>query len=238
MKLKILTLAFLLLTSPVYGAWQFNAANEEVEMADNAALNLPDADWTICGYFKLNSNTGTGFQNLFGWGVQSGAPSINIYIREASATSPNAMTVNVRDAANDAVVPIVGTPGTSTAWQRFCVTRTGAGVLTVYIDGASIGSGNNAATDDVDVAGSAWFGVDGDGSGEIINDGLLTDWGKWDRGLSAAELASLNKFSVDCVGGHKWFVPMIREYQEIANGLTLTNANTTYADGPPLIYCH
>jgi hypothetical protein len=132
----LILLLNLLIATPVGAAWLFTA--DEVEMADNAVLTFPDGDWTICGYFKLNQNTGTGTQTLFGHGAQGTASSFNLYIREASnGTSPNAITLNPRDAEGDSSSAVVtaGTPGTSTAWQRVCATRTGSGTTTVYIDG-------------------------------------------------------------------------------------------------------
>jgi hypothetical protein len=191
MMLLSVLLCVLLTTQPALAAWVFTADN--VAMADNAVQAFPDADWSICGFFKLANNTGSGNQNLWGWGAQSANPSFNLYIREASNSSPNALTSNPRDNDTGSAVSIAGTPGTSTAWQRVCAVRTGTATVTNYINGASIGTGSSATFDGIDVAGSSFFGVDGDGSGEPINDGgLLVVWAKWDRALSADVLVTLN----------------------------------------------
>jgi hypothetical protein len=55
--------------------------------------------------------------------------------------------------------------------------------------------------------------------------------------LTAGEISSLNRFSVNCIRDFEWYVPMIREYIEVKNGLAMTNTNTVNGAGPALMYC-
>ena len=72
-------------------AWHFDEVNDYVTLGDDAALTLPDGDWSLGGLVKLTDNTGSLYQYFLSWGSFAAAPSINIFFREASASDPNGL---------------------------------------------------------------------------------------------------------------------------------------------------
>lgn len=222
-------------------AWDITAAAQFVTLADNAALTIPDGDFSICGWFKKDTNAGTGFGVIQGWDTINANPSANIYCREASnATAPNSISVLFEDAtANEQVAfNSSGTPCATTTWQQLCFIRSGASVFTLYLANSSIGTETDTAVDAIDVAGSWRMGVEGDGAGSDYMDGALAEWAKWDRALTADERATLQKYTPRCVPGFAWYTPSVREYIEIKAGIAVTNTSTVALAHPPLIDCY
>lgn len=62
---------------------------------------------------------------------------------------------------------------------------------------------------------------------------------KWDQALSDDEIAGLAKgISPGCYPGFKVYTPMIRNYQELANDLTVANDGSTVTAHPRLYNCN
>ena len=85
------------------------------------------------------------------------------------------------------------------------------------------------------------FGNEVGGTAYILN-GSLAEEAFWKRALTADEIAGLaSDFGPDCfpnglVPGSGWYTPMISDYVELVNNLTITNNDTTYIDHPRIIY--
>lgn len=237
MKMLNVLLIWLLLCSQAFGAWTFDGSSQDVGVTDNALLDFPDGDWTVAGWFNVASNVGTSFNALVGWGTVSADPSFNVYCREASAATPNAISVNYQDAEGDpAAFESSTTPCSTTAtWQHLILTRSST-TLTLYIGNTSVATQTNANIDGAAVSDTWQFG--NSGTATHFFNGSLADWGRVDRVISAGERATLQNFSWNCLAGPKFHWPMIRDFVEVRSGLTVTNNGATISAGPPITYCH
>ena len=216
-------------------AFSFDGTNDAVSLADNAALTLPDADWTISGWFKLTTITYPADDpRILQWGT-SGANTIVLAFGTAG-TDIDKIYLSSQDA--DTTV-ITADPGgnfsADTNWHNIIVQRSST-TVTVYLDNSSIASVSNASYDAVNNADSFYLG-----NGAALArpfGGLMAEWAKWDVALDASQRASL-------VSGYSpsffktslmWYVPMIREYIETKTGIVITNSGTIVADHPRIIY--
>jgi len=209
-------------------AWSFAGDNDVVELTDHAALRLPDGNWTIAGWVKLDA--GATNQNVLSWGAMWATPNLQWYFQ-----ADNTLKVASKD--NDGTEVLfagVGTPGTSTVWQHLILQRSG-NTVTQYVNNVADGAETDVLYDDVNVAANWRFGSRTGGDRWLGGD--LAEWAKWDRALNASERAGLAKgFSPLFYPGWKWYVPMIRAYQESIVPLTVTNDGSVVAPHPPIIY--
>ena len=235
-------LLLFLLNCPARAAFLFDGS-DYISVVDNTNLTLPDADWTICQRIKFTSRTGTTVRDIFHW--ETGTPFARIRIGDASAGfAINEAQVDFHD--NDGTQILFTTSGTfwasNTSWADLCVIRSGgaAGTITLYANGVSKGSASNGSFDAVDVGAAFIIGNNGPSIGNTATFlGSMTDFGKWDRALSAGELTARSKgFAANCFPNSlKFNPPMIRTYIEVRNGIVITNSGTTISDQPALIYC-
>jgi hypothetical protein len=218
-------------------AFSFDEVDDRVTLADDAALTLPNGDWSLGGWVKLTDNAGTTFQYFISWGTFDANPSLSFYFVEASnGTDPNKLTAVVNDGSvsvNAWRVLSSTTPGTSTAWQHVALVRSGA-TITMYVDGASVGSDTATTPAGTDVAGSLFLGARADLSAGRFFGGSMAEFAKWDRALAAGELAALaNGFSPLCLPGSlRWYMPMVRNYTETVAAIAVTNTGSTVALHP------
>ena len=219
-------------------AWSFDESNDDVQITDDPVLTLPDGNWAIAGWVKLDNNTGSLFQYFFSWGGASASPSINLLFNEASAANPNELRFLIADSGGDQANGIsTGTPGTSTAWQHIIIQRA-VSTYTQYVDGSADGSATNAAVGAIDVGTALYFGARSDEDADRRFGGDMAEWAKWDRVLTADEQAALaTGFSPLFFPQElKWYLPMVRPYVEVREGLTVTNVGSTTGAHPAIIY--
>ncbi|KKK94494.1 hypothetical protein LCGC14_2682310, partial [marine sediment metagenome] len=217
-------------------AWSFDETTQNVQIADNAALTLPDADWSVGGRVKLDDNTGSAFQYFFSWNNFNLNPTFQLFFREASAADPNKLKVRIEDTSLNLIEFVSsGTPGTSTAWQHLMIIRSGS-TVSMYVDNVFEGSQTDAAFHDVDFAGDLFLGARFDQATDRQLGGDMAEWAKWDRALNASERAALaaGASPVTMPNSLKWHCDMVREYRELINGLTVTNSSSTIGPHPPI----
>ena len=83
-------------------AWHFDeTSGHHVLLGDNAALTLPDGDWTIAGWIYLDDNAGNFFQYFLSWGAVSASPSLNWFVDETGEANANKLKVIAYDAGGD-----------------------------------------------------------------------------------------------------------------------------------------
>lgn len=244
MRLRNLFLAFLLfILGPctAYSAWLFDGTNDYVTLADNAALTLPDGDWTVAGWFKLTSTSwGGDDQNIIEQG-NGAVPKFRLALFSYDSVSVEEIYVDIRD--DDGTTLLIDQdPGgnwtADTNWNHLVVQRSGT-TITIYVNGSSIDSASVGSIDAINPSDTFYFGARGGASSKWFN-GTLAEWAKWDRALSAAERAALSAgFSPNCFPGFSWFTPMVGgAYQELANGITTTNNGTVSASHPRMYSCN
>lgn len=215
-------------------AWRFNRVDSKVQLVDHAALTLPDGDWTIAGWLKLDAHDSTKHQYFLSWGAYAAQPSLNWWFVHTT-NQLQLYSIDDDGTALDGVVS-ASTPGTSTIWQHLLLQRLG-NTVTQYIDGVADGADLDAAYDGVNVGSNLYFGGRSVDPADRWLGGEMAEWAKWDRALDAAERGGLVKgYSPLCYPGRKWCVTMVREYQELIVPLTVTNTGSTVARHPPTIY--
>ena len=229
-------------------AWHFDeqtgATGQHVQVTDDAALTLPDADWTMAGRVRLDDNVGTLFQYFLSWGAFSASPSCNWFFGETSEGTGAAdkLRILIEDSGGDTYGPpsggvtSTGTPGTSTVWQHLALVRSG-NTLTQYVDGVADGTATNVNVDAINVAGNLYFGMRSDNDANRRLGGSMAEWA---RALGADELtAAASGFSPLVMPKDiAWYLPMFGgQYVERINNLTVTPQNTPgSADHPRMIY--
>jgi len=74
-------------------AWHFDEINDRVELTDNAALTLPDGDWAIAGWIKLDDAVGSSQQFLVSWDAVNNSRSVNVFFTEDGNADPGELEV-------------------------------------------------------------------------------------------------------------------------------------------------
>jgi len=230
----------LLLASLCFASWEFEEGAEYVYLNDDAKLTLPNADFTVGGWFKLDDNTGTGSQGLVGWYDGAGTSAcvaFNIY-EHSNGTSPDKLEVVLCNPTSSWNVFLSSTtPGTSTDWQHVLLERD-AGMYRVYVNNVSVAYSNFGGYGAVDED-SVWkFGVN--------LGGYLAEWAKWDVALSSDQRDHLrgagtgdagDPCTPDNIGATPiWYCDMYDAFDCQVGGLTVTNNNATTDTLHPVSY--
>ncbi len=229
-------LILLFAASESRGAWLFDGVDDYVTVADNAALSIPAGDWTVGGWVKLTSNTTSTNQIILEWGnAPTFSQDITLEITNNAGTTDEITGYYDDGTSGNVSITSTSSPFTSnTNWTHVLFINSGTS-FNVYINGASVAS-TTSSRGGIDVTPALRLGVSG--STDRFLNGSLAEWAKWDRALSADEIAGLAKgFSSNCYPGFKWLVPMVRNYQELKENLTVTNTGSTVSDHPRIFYC-
>lgn len=208
-------------------AWAFDEVNDYVTLGDDAALTLPNGDWTIGGWTKLTDNTGTLYQYFMSWGAFMATPAFQWFFTEASeGAAPNKLSWRF----NSTTTNSTGTYGSSTAWQHIALQRSGT-TVSLYVNGSADATTSSLSAA-VNVADTFYIGTRQDLNVDRFFGGTMSEWAKWDRALSADELASLALGYSPIFMKPVWYLPMQTAYTETRVPLTVTNNGSTYGDHP------
>ena len=219
-------------------AFRFNnASSDRVVMTDNAVFTFPDADWTVAGWVKCTSRSGTGNQRIFSY--MSGATKY--FIVDVGDPSSGFVPDDIQAQFKDDDGTIITAASSSnpfasnTSWTHVLVRRSGTD-LAVYINGTNIANQSNAGFDGLDAGDWKWGNNQYDSAAWK---GDMAEWAKWDRLLNSAEIAGLVAgYAPSCYPDSlKFYIPMIRDYTEIKAGVTVTNNGSTVVEHPRIIYC-
>ena len=163
-------------------AWHFDETNDYVTMADDATLTLPDSDWAISGWVKLDDNTGSFFQYFLSWNTVSSASNINVFINEASEPgAANDISIVTRDAESDLINTVSASNPflSNTAWTHVLVQRV-TNTVYIYVDNVLAASATNTGYDVVNPATTWYFGAREDLDANRYFGGDLAEFAKWD----------------------------------------------------------
>lgn len=211
-------------------AWLFDEVNDDVRVADNAALSFPDGDWSLGGFLYTPDNTGSAFQYFYSHDSFQTDPSINIFIHEASAVNGGAIHVIID---NDDVNIVSADSAIKIAeWQHLLFVRSGT-TVTMYQNNVSLGT--DSLSVESNPAGSLFLGSRNDSNSDRFFGGRLAEWAKWNRALTTGERGALTAgYSPEFFRDYIWYLSMIREYRE-SRGLAVTNNGSVQGDHPPII---
>lgn len=242
---KIL-LAFILLfifSAQSFAAIVYSGTAQYVSATGNAAMTIPDSDWTIAGWVKFSSRTGSGTDYITA--VYGAEAYYGIWVPQASAANANKLTFQIYEYADvDFNLIESGTSFASNTSATHVAARRSGTTFTIWVNGSQVGTSTNANVETVTIGGGGtlYFGIDADASTGPFH-GNMWDWAKWDRALSSDEIATLAKgFSANCIpNSQKWFYPMggpYGYYKEMLVPITVTNSSTTTSDAQRIIYCN
>jgi hypothetical protein len=218
-------------------AWRFDGVNDHAYLADAPALTL-GSNWTVGGWFQILSNAGTTGQYLVNWGAVTAYPSFDALVYKASSvTTPNKLRGRFFDSeefGNSPATLLSSTSvGVSAAWQHVLWHRNG-GEFTQYINGVANGSSSPGEIGEINCSASMFFGTRSDFAATLRFFGQMAEWAKWDRALSAAEIAVLAAGATPdwFANGLAWYLPMRKEPVELVRGIPVKLIGATPVDHP------
>lgn len=233
---SLAVILFLFLPTLVSAAWHWDEdASHHVLIGDDPALTLPDGNFSMGGWIKLDDNNGDGYQYFIDWNFGNLPRTEWLFGEDGVGLNDGEFLIRVRDAGDDeAECVTTGSPAESTEWQHIMLIRRGAGVFTFYVNGVQDGTETDDTVDAVDAAANVYFGRRSDGAADRAFGGSMAEWAKWDRALDAGEhYALVAGFSPRLMPLElKWYMPMVRDYQELMVPLVLTNVGSTVSNHP------
>lgn len=252
MRLRNLVFAVLLCflgPCTAYPAWDFDGTNDYIDLAVSGSItDFPDGDWTLAGWVKLDSLAGTETTLLAT--TVGGDEYLDWYIYQNSWARVGERGKLACDSEDDAGADAFGMQSSgnpftgNTDWTHISLRRSSS-VFTLWINGSQVGTDTNANFDAVTPTTAIRLGAHYALEAGRFLSGNLAGWAKWNRALSDAELAGLAAgFSPDCypnglTPGNGWLLPMMGGvYQELINGIAVTNNGTTSAPHPRMYSCN
>jgi len=193
-------------------------------------MNLPDSDWTIAG--KIRNNVSSGLDGGYYEGTGSSGATIAI----GTFADGKVFVFLADDDGTEIYVESATTPLNNTNQHALIVERSGT-TITLYVDGVSVANASDAGLDALTLNATNRFGMYNDGSNHFLN-GVLADFAKWNRTLSASDKTAYSTYSSNCFPGAAWLPPMIRDYNEIVAGIAVTNNGSTVTAHPRLYNCN
>jgi hypothetical protein len=232
-------------------AWTFNATGSQVRIPDGAHLDVPNGDWSFCGWFRVSDNTGTNFRRIISWGTPGGNPHVQVFVPGISAagTNKDKLSARVKDSSgNDSTIlfnPSFAISGNYDEWLAWCLTHddsTNNTVLHVYdtSSGTVYTDYQVQALASINIAADLYVGATSSGSN---NDRFLGD---------LAETAFFSGLFMDNVAfarwtrgrSHRypdvsWYLPMLGDREEdwgpTHQTPNTTNVATTEYTHPPVM---
>ena len=162
--------------------------------------------------------------------------SASATIRFNLASSDAALVVAVATDPSIGGTSQTGTPATGTSFHAAGVFSSSVFRL-AYANGVAGTANTNNVTptgiDRIGIGARVRSGID------LYHDGLIAEVGIWDVALTAAEIASLAA-GVTCdkvrPQSLKFYAPLIRDLQDVRDGLTITNTNSATVADHPRVY--
>jgi len=221
-----------------YPAWVFDGTNDNVTLADNAALDFQGDPWAISCWVKLASTTGwpsdraifrrSDSDGILESEVDQSGGTANFHKFEATSNGG----ANSVALSSNPTAPWTG----NTSWTHVYYTRTSTNYIG-YVNNAQVVSASIGSTDPA----TNWSGIWewGTSSGDEFWHGSMAECAMWMGEHTTAERTALaNGYSPDCYpNGRVVLNPMIGQYIEIETGIAVTNNGTVIGAHPRIISC-
>ena len=217
-------------------AFSFDEVNDYIALTDSPALNLPDGDWTLAFWMKVPDLTGSDFQYILSWGAE-GFTNLTLKLGEASSGSSGVLELIVNAGVNNFTATTATGVITTGTWLHIRIGRTGDTVK-IYVDNVEKATDTNASASNTNVSATFYIGVREDldsttyFGGELAEMSMQKVFLLTDQGAALANGYAYSVFPDPA----SWYLPMIREYQDLIRPLTVTNNGTTVSEHPPIIY--
>jgi hypothetical protein len=213
----------------------FNGTDQYFTLASAAALALPNGDWSLGGWIKIDANAGSYYQFLY-----NRMEIISDYVQwiigeESVSGNANKLYFYAADGGYNVGFVSDTAPGQNRNWQHICVVRSGT-TYTQYVNGTANGSSSSANLGEISQNADVYFGSRYDLSSVRFFQGSMAEWAKYDFALSAPQIAALVDGECPKVYGPAWYIPMLGGLTEEIGGLTVTNQGSTDAAHPDRMY--
>lgn len=209
-------------------AYDFDGTDDYMESALGANYDVPK---TIACWF--NSNNSTVAYTLVS--LSGGSTSENLSPALALRLSTTATVLATTAASGGLSNANTTATYTQGNWHHAAAVWPSAASRTAYLDGADTTQSASRST-----GGALDNLILGQGSGGTYNpsqpfNGKLAEVAVWDVALTAAEIQSLvDGFRPSLIRPDKllWYIPLVRQVQDLRSGLTITNSATAVATHP------
>jgi hypothetical protein len=229
-------------------AWTFNGVGSQVRLPDSAALDIPNDDWSFCGWFRVASNSDSNYKRLLAWGTAGGSPHVQVFLPGSGLGVSNAdyLSARIISGGDTAVIFPTGMAISSftNQWIAWSLSHDNSANLT-YLrvldrSSASFYSASKSATlSSINIAEDIYLGANNGGANadRFVGDmaeiayfpGLYMDvdvFHGWVHGGRSHRFSSCS-----------WYVPMLpNRTEEWINQATLNTVNIakTVYNGPQL----
>ncbi|MGD9652097.1 MAG: LamG domain-containing protein [Candidatus Dadabacteria bacterium] len=242
LKLILTCLLFILGPCSAFPAWLYDGT-DYVSVADGAATTLPNGDWAIGGWIKLDTTSGwPNDYTVVSAGVDGGSEGEFTLGIDQDGGSSTRVEMYIADDfyGSEASLSSTGDEFAGNTNPTHVLLQRSGSNFQFYIGGVASGTVAVGGIDELNFSTALIFGPY---YNEIGNwnalPGSLASWAKWNRALTQAEITSLAQgFSPSCVPGSQMLdIPMIGAYQERRSGLAVTNSGTTVGAHPRMYFC-
>lgn len=170
-------------------AIQFDEIDDYYSIADDASLTLPNSDWCVGIWTRVDDNTGTLFQYLTSNNNFSAANSLNIYITEASnATNPGEWYITT-DLAS---INSTSTPNGDGKDRLIIAQRSGSSLELWFCEPGQSATSEATGSLTTAIDGGVWnIGRRVDGNVDRYYGGIAGEFFKGDFALTSDEITAL-----------------------------------------------
>jgi hypothetical protein len=220
-------------------AIDFNGTTDRIDVANSFNWQSQAQTWAAWTWWD---SLDAGTEYLFCDNNAADSVAVLVLLRAANDTSLRYTIVT--DGADADQVTHTGNFLTTGSWIHIAATWNGAvGANTtdavVYANGADAGDGGSAAANGTGTptAATGLNSLGGRSFDDLRNfDGRLAEVGRWNRVLSAGDIAGLAKgYSPKCFpSGLKFYMPLVRSTHNVCSGGAVTLDGTSVIAHPPI----
>ena len=178
------------------GALSFDEVDDYLEIPDFNYTNGVD-EFTLCFWFKIDDVAGSLYQYLFSHGNYDTNNSLNVYLRESSASSPEQITTNIKLNDGTRWQPNTGIALADGQWHMYAITVSSTDGAEIFIDANSIGTdstikGSSFNPDtNIHLGSRCDYNIDRYFGNPAADDGLLDDVRIYNYPLSSDDIELL-----------------------------------------------
>ena len=169
-------------------AVKFNEINQWYQIPDSAELSFPNGDWSLGVWTNVADNAGTLFQYVISTGSFGVTGSLNLYLNESGASSPNEWRARIEGTT---LTASTATDGDGKD-RLIVLTRSGTTVRMYFCEPGKQATLQASATLSNALNGAAWnIGRRADGNVDRYYGGIAGEVFKGDWSLTADEITAL-----------------------------------------------
>lgn len=168
----------------------FDETDDYVQIPDVTYAN----EFTLSFKFRLDDNTGSGYQYMYNHGVMNANNSLNVLLGESGSTDSNQLLTILSDANDFGIAHDLSFDASSFIdgnWHTYTLTVSDSGGLKVYIDGTEMVTATHGTDGTLNPAGDVYLGKRDDTPNNRYFGGDLDSVSIYDKALSPGEVSNL-----------------------------------------------